>query len=190
MPKKLDSKVTAKLSELYWQLMSPAAARRVREDFFSADDRRRAQDGKLASWNVVDLWAEFRGVSQPRAIIELACGIDLITYAKFRRLLLALGEEGPTPDPPDRPVWDKQRCELRFHGRVIRKVRGLKAASNLVAILDAFQEQDWPSHTFDPLPDGKDSQRLRETIRTLNQGLKVIQFAADGSGEGITWKPK
>lgn len=85
----------------------------------------------------------------------------------------------------EKPVWNKDTCVLTYRGKTIRRVRGRSVASNVPRILDAFEEDGWPERIDDPLPDGKNPQRLRETIRSLNEGLKDIRFFADGSGEGI-----
>jgi hypothetical protein len=59
----------------------------------------------------------------------------------------------------------------------------------VVCIIDAFQELDWPERIDDPLPNGQNSQRLNETIHSLNERLRFIRFRADGTGCGILWEP-
>lgn len=61
-------------------------------------------------------------------------------------------------------------------------------ATSIVAILDAFEEERWPDQIDDPLPGGSDPQRLREAIRTLNEGLTLIRFRGDGSGQRVVWE--
>jgi hypothetical protein len=62
------------------------------------------------------------------------------------------------------------------------------SAINIIPILDAFQEEDWPSRIDDPLPGGRDPVRLAGAIRSLNDGLERIEFGKDGSGEGVVWR--
>jgi hypothetical protein len=87
-----------------------------------------------------------------------------------------------------KPQWDKGRGELRVGDRVVRRVRSL--AKNVICVLDVFQEEGWPHRLDDPLPGPSDQQveRLHETIRSLNEGLKEISFHSDGGGQGITWE--
>jgi hypothetical protein len=88
-----------------------------------------------------------------------------------------------------KPSWNKPRGQLTYADRVIRSIRRLGNARNVVLVFDALQEQNWPDRIDDPLPGGQDSQRLHETIRSLNTGLRGIRFRADGTGRGILWEP-
>ncbi len=84
------------------------------------------------------------------------------------------------------PRWIKTSGELRFGDAVCRLYKA-KAASNVVRVLDAFEEEGWPPEVLDPLPNGVNSKRLSETIRSLNKGLKVIRFRGKGTGQHYTW---
>jgi hypothetical protein len=119
--------------------------------------------------------------------------MDLLSDAGFHQLLRSVGEEPPPLEKPPLPDWNKSLGELRFDGQLIKIVRRLKAATNVIRILDAFQEMGWPSQTDDPLPPQQGlqqtpTQRLRETVKSLNQGLKAIRFRTDGTGEGVVWE--
>jgi hypothetical protein len=85
----------------------------------------------------------------------------------------------------DRPVWDKENRVLKFGGRVVRNVGA--RASNLVKVLDAFEEEGWPARIYSPLPPSETV--VRDTVKTLNSSSSGIEFRADGSGEGIEWVP-
>jgi hypothetical protein len=93
----------------------------------------------------------------------------------------------PLVDP--KPSWVKERNgawvgELRIGDRVVRKLRA--KAENVIAVLDAFEEKGWPDAIDDP--SSQDNwQRRHETIRSLNQGLKVIRFHGDGTNRRIKW---
>src|SRR5262249_39269185 len=86
-----------------------------------------------------------------------------------------------------KPRWDGENRELRFDGEVIRRVRGRTIARNVVRVLDAFQEDDWPSRIDNPVH--ADKVGIHEIIKSLNAGLRRIRFRGDGTGEGIVWGP-
>jgi hypothetical protein len=87
-----------------------------------------------------------------------------------------------------KPVWNKARSRLNCGNETLKVIRRLGNAPNVVRVLDSFEEQSWPERIDDPLPDGPDGQRLNETIRSLNTGLRYIRFRADGTGRGIVWE--
>jgi len=136
-------------------------------------------------WGAVGMWAKARSVSRSRAIVELAFEYQLLNEASSRRLLRAIGEaESPTTH---RPIWDRATGKLSYSNSLIREIKNLGKATNIVAILDALEELGWPSRIDDPLPGGLDGQRLREAVKTLNRGLKLIRFRGDGTSSGIVW---
>jgi hypothetical protein len=109
------------------------------------------------------------------------------------KLLFVPGPPTPSPKDPAKqtiPAWNKDRCELTYRGSVIKRVKSASVAKNVVRVLDAFQEDDWPDRIDDPLDPSKkkDQQRLHETIKRLNDNLDVIRFRADGTGQGIRWE--
>ena len=91
----------------------------------------------------------------------------------------------------DVPVWDSDRRELRFRGRVCKHYRK-SPAPNQTSILDAFQTAAWKQRVDDVCdPDGEPltHRRLLETIRALKKGLKHITFVAAGTGRSVVWEP-
>jgi hypothetical protein len=87
-----------------------------------------------------------------------------------------------------KPTWNPTTGRLCWGNRAIRQYRGGSIAKNVTAILNAFEEEGWPEHVHDPMPGGKDSQRLHEAIRTLNKDLEHIRFRCNGDGTGIIWE--
>lgn len=83
------------------------------------------------------------------------------------------------------PNWDSNLMTLFWGKQIARRVSN--NAKNVVAILNAFQEEMWPFKIDDPLPGGRNPERLRDTLKQLNKDLKHLRFSADGSGEGIIW---
>lgn len=90
------------------------------------------------------------------------------------------------------PQWDLDRQELWYSGRLIKRYR--IPSPNQIAILSAFEEDEWPPRIDDPLPQHNEidpRRRLNDTIRNLNRSRisPLIRFSGDGSGQGILWEP-
>jgi hypothetical protein len=71
---------------------------------------------------------------------------------------------------------------------VIKRIRSLKQAKNVVLILDSFEELGWPERVDDPLPGGSGIdrvERLYEAVKSLNDRLKLIRFSK--VGECVGW---
>jgi hypothetical protein len=86
------------------------------------------------------------------------------------------------------PVWNLDTGELRFDGRVIKRIRNNGQATSIVAILAAFQECGWPGRIDDPLPGTTESrrrERLGDAVKSLTDSLVGMQFSRDGTSEGI-----
>ena len=88
------------------------------------------------------------------------------------------------------PQWNRQSRELRLDQLLVKKFKWI--AANHEAVLNAFQEENWPQRIFDPLqPDDGicPKRRLHDTIKCLNQRhvTRVIRFHGDGTGEGVEW---
>lgn len=107
-------------------------------------------------------------------------------------------DDSPPPDRaalrivPLRPNWDSRRRELWFHGRLVKRFK--VRSPNQEAILDAFEEENWPPQIADPLspsPGIDPKRRLHDAIKNLNryQKARLIQFMGDGTAEGVRWEP-
>lgn len=162
------------------------------ENYTLAQEMKEGVPGKVLHrcyyrWGAVGIWMKARNLAQPNAIVDLAYQYGLLNEAARRRLLLALGDV-KSGSSSCRPNWNHETGELHFSGKRVRRVGYPGRATNVVAILDAFEEQGWPNRIDDPLPGGTDKQRLREAVRNLNRELTRIRFRADGSGTGIVWQ--
>ena len=129
------------------------------------------------------------GCSPAAAILRLYERIGSLPDSELARLRR---EFNLLPMQPDnqaaKPVWNATTGQLLFRGTVVRRCRGRSVARNIFQILDKFEDAKWPSRIDDPLPGVSDPQRLRETVRTLNLGLQMIRFFADGDGKGVIWE--
>lgn len=104
--------------------------------------------------------------------------------------------ERPTDESDDtngtvKPIWDRDRQELRLGGRLIKRFK--VPAPNQEFILAVFEEEGWPVRIDDPLPPHPDvdpKRRLHDTISSLNRNQKsrLLRFQGDGSGQGILWQ--
>ncbi len=105
------------------------------------------------------------------------------------------GEPPRIADPPVRsaqlPQWDAECRELRWAGAIVKRFR--VPAPNQELILCAFQEDGWPPHIDDPLPQAysiEPKRRLHDTIVALNRHREQpsIRFSGDGTGQGVRWQ--
>ena len=120
-------------------------------------------------------------------IRELTVGCFEASATAIGSLLSEWRKEEPHVEgEEDRPTWNKDTCELRYAGKLAKKLRPI--ADSQILILGAFQSQDWPERIENPLLTD-DKQRMRETVRHLNERCKGIKFRSDGTGEGIRWEP-
>jgi hypothetical protein len=106
---------------------------------------------------------------------ELAANVAADAIAPFQ----------PVAPPADEtPEWNPVSGELRYRGKVVRLVAG--RARNVRLILDSFGELGWPPRIDSPIGDDATGERRREAVRTLNDGLRQLEFSLDGR-RGIVW---
>lgn len=177
------------LDELEPRVQSNAAAIAVWERHFTAADRKTLGDDLYQAWKhhgrTAGMWAAARGGSKERAIVEIAYALDWVDSETYRRLLDVLGGG---PGEGRRPRWIAGSGELWFDGEVVRYVRNLSRAKNVVRILAAFEENGWPPRIDDPITSGGSSDQRRRAIESLNKGLTRIRFSCAGDGESFAWE--
>ena len=86
------------------------------------------------------------------------------------------------------PVWDRAKRELRLGSKVIKQFKW--PAENQEKVLDAFEDQGWPTRIADPLaehPTICPKRRLHDTLKCLNRKQidELIKFRGDGTGRGV-----
>jgi hypothetical protein len=89
------------------------------------------------------------------------------------------------------PNWDRVERTLLVGETVIKRYR--VPSPNQEALLNAFQEEGWPTSIDDPLtpiPDKQPKRRLRDTIKclNLNQATPMLRFRGDGTGQRVLWE--
>jgi hypothetical protein len=156
--------------------------------YFTEAERKELGGDPYEAWKrnggTVGMWAVVREVSRDRAAVDIAYALDWVDTRTCGKLLEAIGEKQASAITPR---WIKRSGELWYDGEVIRKVANQAKAKNIVAILDACEESNWPQSFADPVTSGGDSGQRRRTIESLNKGLKRIKFACGGDGESFTW---
>lgn len=103
----------------------------------------------------------------------------------------AAGTNGDLLEQSLKPVWDRDRQQLRVGKKIVKEYK--VPAANQEVILAAFQEEHWPPRIDDPLPPHPDQdpkRRLHDTINSLNRNQRqsLLKFLGDGSGQGIRWE--
>lgn len=187
----LPPKVLAELQRQLGFLSSPESGLRMWERLMTPAERQRLGGKFEAAYRsgggTVRIWMRLRGVSQIRAIVEIAQGIGFLTDATAAWLLRESGEQQQHVQQASQPAWDSSTGVLRYAGKRIRKVRMMKNPSNIQRILDAFEDQGWPKKIENPLAAATDQQQLHQALRSLNNGLSKIHFHAQEGGQSINW---
>ncbi len=87
-----------------------------------------------------------------------------------------------------KPVWDRDRRELRLGNVVVKRFKW--PAGNQERVLNAFENQGWPEFVGDPLdvdPKICPKRRLHDTLKCLNrkQLCPAVKFRGDGTGKRV-----
>ncbi len=90
---------------------------------------------------------------------------------------------------PDVPFWDAENWRLLFRGVLLKEF--VRVAPEQTRILEVFQEQGWRGLIDDPLlrdPEVDARERLRNTVRDLNKGQKLIHFFTRRDATAVGWR--
>lgn len=103
---------------------------------------------------------------------------------------MARSNAQPALKVAQRPRWDPASRTLYVGARIVKRYRVPAVLQE--RILNAFQEEGWPTHVYDPLsPNGDKStkRRLHDTIKALNRHhrCRLIRFIGNGNGEAVGW---
>ena len=185
----LPERLRKKLEELEPRVQGVAAATAIWTRHFTDAERRTLGDDAYIAWKnngrTAGMWAAVRDVSRDQAIVAIAYALDWLDTQTTNELLAALGAgQGDVR----KPRWLKDKGELWFEGKIVRKIRATVRATNVVALLDALEESNWPSPIDDPITTGGSSSTRRRTVESLNRELKRIRFSCAGDGESFRWE--
>jgi hypothetical protein len=137
-------------------------------------------------WQLADSLVEAQDVTLPYWTIEEVADSDGPVVEVISAVVEGKELINPNPATPrERPRWERKTGTLFLGDGKVRMVRA--SATNVVAILDSFEGENWLTHIkspFDPLA----ITTFHNTLRTLNTGLKGMRFRADGTGAGIVWE--
>lgn len=185
----LPERLRKKLEELEPRVQGVAAATAIWTRNFTDAEQRTLGDDAYIAWKnngrTAGMWAAVREVSRDQAIVQIAYALDWLDTQTTNELLAALGAgQGDVR----KPRWLKDKGELWFEGKIVRKIRATARATNVVALLDALEESNWPSPIDDPITTGGDSSTRRRTVESLNKDLTRIRFSCAGDGESFRWE--
>lgn len=124
-----------------------------------------------------------RGWSAEHAIIEIAYRVGFLSIADYEWLLASLGVAIKQSILSRFPSWDLESGCLWLDGRIVRTVR-VRVATNLVRVLNVFQEAGWPRCIVNPIT-SVDSQKIHEVVQSLNNNLIGIRFRVQD--DNICW---
>ena len=138
----------------------------------------------------VNLLCELRNWTPEKAIVEIAYQLEFLTvqrYSSLMRLIAGadVGAITTSDEASIRPNWNRQTGHLEFRGQICREVR-VARATNLVPVLDSFQESNWPrcvEHQVSSI----DPQRIHDIVGSLNSSLEGIRFHVNE--RQICWEP-
>jgi hypothetical protein len=194
--KQLSPRALEELKTQVFRVQPLASAERMWEQLFTPSDRKKWGGEFLPAWKkyrTAGMWAKTRGTSIERAVLDVAVGIGHMSHANYEWLLREMGMRR-TPrtteqsrNMPPVPEWNAENGELRFRGKLVRTLRVGGRPTNIQRIVDAFQEEGWPTSIDNPLPGGPNQQRLHATLQSLNEGLKGIRFHGQRGGRAIRW---
>lgn len=81
--------------ECYYRIQCPSSAQRLWERHFSADDRQRFEsdlDSVYRRYHTAGMWANLRGVSLDRAVLDVGRALNFLTQPDYEWLIREIGE--------------------------------------------------------------------------------------------------
>lgn len=172
------------LDEYARRLGLPPAPENFFRDILTTEQRRQVKSRLDSGEHIVRIWASLQEWTEIQACVDLARRLLSLREDRVVSLLRDL-KQRPLVSPPRpqcKPRWDKDSGQLTLDGVLCRQFN--RSAENCVAILDAFEQQNWVKRIEDPF--GGDPEKRAQAIRSLNNKCQYIAFR--GSDKGIVWE--
>ena len=149
-------------AHIWERLLTPADRDQLGGDF----DRAFREVGTIGMWTAV------KGVSQKRAVIDLASVLGFMSGADHAWLLREF-DELPNPsdieDPTHKPFFDARLGQLRLGNEKIRKVAVRKTKTQVAILLSAFQSAGWPTSIPQPFHPALKQSQISQLLTRLNE---------------------
>jgi hypothetical protein len=189
---RLPPQALATLGELELKMAHYSSAEKLWRKVFSETDRERLGGpfkAAFAQHGTFGMWIELRGGSPLRALIDSGHAIGYLSKVDHQWLLREIGESEDPAEDGGSLRWDRTTRELTLGSRIIRRVRSLRVAKDVAAILDAFEEAEWPRSIETPasIDTSLSSTPVHNVVRTLNRNLHAIRFHVDEGGSRVFW---
>lgn len=185
-PRKISEQVQQEIWRLQVRLKAHQDRRVILERVFDEADRRTVTQQNLEERHIAEIWADLRGITVSRAVLDLAYRISLLSQLDYEFLLKQIGETTAGASTPDSLEWSKTTGELWFQGCLVRKVR-VEVATQICRILDRFQDEDWPRSISNPIDTSLSAQPLHDAVASLNRGLSGVRFHVSDEGASVYW---
>jgi hypothetical protein len=191
-PPKLSRKAHEEFQLLQARVQNLTVAKMIWEWLLTDDEKALFRNSLKIAWKKCESTlgiATFAWKCSPgQALLRIYRELGDLPAAKLRWLERELGESSDfekSPNAEERPDWRKHEGRLYWNNVVIRVIRSVLKATNIVHVLDAFQANNWCACVENP-PQHWNDQDLRETVRSLNTGLTQIRF--ETVGMQVRWR--
>ncbi|MBX3427110.1 MAG: hypothetical protein KF688_15645 [Pirellulales bacterium] len=169
--------------ERMWEQLLTAFQRRQFNDDLESAWRR---FGTLRVWmRAQDLTNRFAGLHSLESRMRYAwSALDLDFVGQHVSLAASKTEF------EERPAFDESTGELRFQGRIVRRLRLTGKRTNIGRIARAFQNAGFPRAIKFPLGSNSELTAVTYAVSQLNQGLESIRFRSRENGAVVYWEPR
>jgi hypothetical protein len=135
------------------------------------------------------MWNVARGGTPDEVFLDAAHALGFLTD-QARESLAQFVPGTLRKKDPARPCWNSETRQLIYRGKVVREVKRIRQAYNIVTILQAFETAGWPPRIDDSHGRKPTDETWRRDMANLNKLIRVpiIRSECDGNGTGFLWK--
>jgi hypothetical protein len=179
-----------RLNELAVKVRIPRSVEFIWLELLTDEERQRVSASRRIGPDIIDIWSKIKGISEDKALIELARKCNFLRPDEDERLT-AYAEPGSFAgdgnDNPLKPVLD-EHGRLHFGERVIRELQMRPGhPSKTERLIRAFQESGWRSQIPSPFSEEVDTQYVHRAVLQANKNLAAIRFCVSGGGRTVGW---